>query len=101
MVAEAYADQFEEDMELFLRARGEEIVKGGMVIIIMPGVADGVLTHDVGIAITFLGCILMDMVKEVIDTLTQFLNLRGYIYIGSVNVARTIFIVRTWEMNML
>ncbi|XP_057765021.1 loganic acid O-methyltransferase-like [Salvia miltiorrhiza] len=63
-VAKAYADQFEEDMEVFLKARGEEIVGGGMVIIIMPGVPDGLLTHDVGIAITFLGCILMDMVKE-------------------------------------
>ncbi|XP_047940321.1 loganic acid O-methyltransferase-like isoform X2 [Salvia hispanica] len=63
-VVEAYADQFEEDMGVFLRSRAEEIVEGGIVIIIMPGVDDGVVTHDVGIAITFLGCILMDMVKE-------------------------------------
>ena len=65
-MVEAYADQFEEDMGVFLRSRAEEIVEGGIVIIIMPGVDDGVVTHDVGIAITFLGCILMDMVKEVI-----------------------------------
>ncbi|KAG6411666.1 hypothetical protein SASPL_129750 [Salvia splendens] len=63
-LSRAYADQFEEDMGVFLRARAEEIVEGGIVIVIMPGVDDGVVTHDVGIAITFLGCILMDMVKE-------------------------------------
>ncbi|KAH6817144.1 hypothetical protein C2S51_000747 [Perilla frutescens var. frutescens] len=63
-VVKAYADQFEEDMEVFLKARGEEIVGGGLIIMIMPGVPDGVITHDVGIAITFLGCILMDMVAE-------------------------------------
>ncbi|GFP95945.1 probable S-adenosylmethionine-dependent methyltransferase at5g38780 [Phtheirospermum japonicum] len=63
-VVRAYTNQFEEDMAAFLRARSQEMAAGGMVVILMPGVPDGVLTHDVGIAITFLGSILMDMVKE-------------------------------------
>ncbi|KAI3443709.1 hypothetical protein Pfo_000374 [Paulownia fortunei] len=63
-VKRAYANQFNMDMEMFLRARAQEIAPGGMIVILMPGVPDGVLTHDVGIAITFLGSILMEMVKE-------------------------------------
>ncbi|KAK6158989.1 hypothetical protein DH2020_006303 [Rehmannia glutinosa] len=63
-VVRAYANQFEEDMVMFLNARSQEIVGGGMIVILMPGVPDGVLTHDVGIALTFLGSILMDMVQE-------------------------------------
>ncbi|KAL7137578.1 hypothetical protein ABFS83_10G102100 [Erythranthe nasuta] len=63
-VVEAYAGQYEKDMQAFLTARAEEIVGGGMVVILMPGVPDGGLTHDVGIALTFLGSILMDMVNE-------------------------------------
>lgn len=65
-VVEAYMKQFEEDMGAFLRARAEEMAGGGMVVIITPGVPDGGLVHDVGVALTFLGSILMDMVKEVI-----------------------------------
>ncbi|KAL3616820.1 hypothetical protein CASFOL_039214 [Castilleja foliolosa] len=63
-VVRVYEKQFEDDMGTFLRARSREMVSGGMMVILMPGVPDGVLTHDVGIAITFLGDILMDMVKE-------------------------------------
>ncbi|XP_073057660.1 loganic acid O-methyltransferase-like [Primulina eburnea] len=64
-VVGAYAAQFDEDMDVFLNARGEEIVKGGMIVIIMPGVPDGgTVTHDVGVAFSFLESILIDMVKE-------------------------------------
>ncbi|XP_073146408.1 loganic acid O-methyltransferase-like [Henckelia pumila] len=63
-VVGAYAAQFEEDMDMFLNARGEEILKGGMIVIIMPGVPDGIVEHDVGIAFSFLESILLDMVKE-------------------------------------
>lgn len=68
-VVKAYVDQFEKDMELFLRARGEEIVGGGVIVILMPGVPHGVLIHDIGIALTFLESLLLDMVKEVITNL--------------------------------
>ncbi|XP_051150185.1 loganic acid O-methyltransferase-like [Andrographis paniculata] len=63
-VVKAYAKQYEKDMDAFLRARAKEMVPGGVIVVVMPGVRDGVLKHDVGIAIDFLGSILMDMVRE-------------------------------------
>ncbi|KAL8492046.1 hypothetical protein ACS0TY_023602 [Phlomoides rotata] len=65
-VVKAYVDQYEEDMGVFLGARGEEIVGGGVIVILMPGVPHGLLTHDIGIALTFLESLLIDLVKEVI-----------------------------------
>ncbi|KAK2978452.1 hypothetical protein RJ640_023710 [Escallonia rubra] len=41
-VANAYAAQFQKDMKIFLNARAKEIVVGGMIILIMPGLPDGV-----------------------------------------------------------
>lgn len=64
-VVTAFAKQHDKDMDAFLTARGEEIVPGGVIVILMPGVPAGVVAHEVGIALTFLGHILMDMVKEV------------------------------------
>ncbi|KAL8492045.1 hypothetical protein ACS0TY_023602 [Phlomoides rotata] len=63
-VVKAYVDQYEEDMGVFLGARGEEIVGGGVIVILMPGVPHGLLTHDIGIALTFLESLLIDLVKE-------------------------------------
>ncbi|KAG8367056.1 hypothetical protein BUALT_Bualt16G0032700 [Buddleja alternifolia] len=63
-VVNAYAAQFENDMDIFLRARAEEIVPGGMVVILMPGAMDEVPMNDVGMVFTFFGSILMEMVHE-------------------------------------
>ncbi|XP_073136656.1 loganic acid O-methyltransferase-like [Henckelia pumila] len=63
-VVGAYAAQFEQDMDAFLNARGMEIVRGGMIVILIPGVADGVVAHSSGVALTFLESNLCDMVKE-------------------------------------
>ncbi|XP_057764883.1 loganic acid O-methyltransferase-like [Salvia miltiorrhiza] len=62
-VVKAYADQFERDMENFLRARAEEIVAGGMIIIVVPGVPDGVVDYD-SLYFGFLESLLADMVTE-------------------------------------
>ncbi|KAL1566452.1 gibberellin A4 carboxyl methyltransferase [Salvia divinorum] len=40
-VAKGYLEQFKRDMRAFLSARGEEIVKGGLMFLIIPGIADG------------------------------------------------------------
>lgn len=64
-VVRAYENQFDKDMEKFLEARAQEIVAGGIMVILVAGVYEGALTHAVGICLTFLGSILMDMVKEV------------------------------------
>ncbi|XP_051150579.1 loganic acid O-methyltransferase-like [Andrographis paniculata] len=63
-VVKAYAKQYEKDIDAFLRARAKEMVPGGVIVMLMPGVCDGVLRHDIGVSIDFLGSILMDMVKE-------------------------------------
>ncbi|CAI0445388.1 unnamed protein product [Linum tenue] len=39
-VVDAYRSQFERDMEGFLKARGQELVSGGMLVIVIGGVPD-------------------------------------------------------------
>ncbi|XP_059646915.1 loganic acid O-methyltransferase-like isoform X2 [Cornus florida] len=41
-VANAYAAQFEKDMEIFLNARAKETVVGGMMVLILPGHQDDI-----------------------------------------------------------
>ncbi|XP_042477202.1 loganic acid O-methyltransferase-like [Macadamia integrifolia] len=40
-VVDAYSTQYREDMESFLCARAEELVLGGMMVLLMPGLSDG------------------------------------------------------------
>ncbi|KAL4324714.1 hypothetical protein GQ457_11G005220 [Hibiscus cannabinus] len=40
-VAKAFATQFENDMGTFLNARAEELVSGGLIVILMGGIPDG------------------------------------------------------------
>ncbi|XP_047974488.1 loganic acid O-methyltransferase-like [Salvia hispanica] len=44
-VANGYLEQFKRDLRAFLSARGEEIVKGGLMFLIIAGLAEG-LTHS-------------------------------------------------------
>lgn len=66
-VIRAYETQFAMDMEGFLNARAEELVNGGMMVIIMPGVPFGMpfsqLTN--GLIYDLMGSCFMDMAKEV------------------------------------
>lgn len=66
-VVNAYAAQFAEDMGNFLNARAEEIVRGGMMVIVMPGIPDGMPYSQLttGIMYDFMASIFMDMAKEV------------------------------------
>ncbi|GMI63412.1 hypothetical protein like AT1G15125 [Hibiscus trionum] len=41
-VGKAFASQFENDMESFLNARAEELVNGGLIVIVMGGIPDGI-----------------------------------------------------------
>ncbi|KAE8673148.1 zinc finger CCCH domain-containing protein 14-like [Hibiscus syriacus] len=41
-VTKAFASQFENDMEIFLNARAEELVNAGLIVIIMGGIPDGI-----------------------------------------------------------
>ncbi|KAI3454905.1 hypothetical protein Pfo_011568 [Paulownia fortunei] len=65
-VVDAYADQFEKDMGVFISARAEEIVSGGLMFLIMPGIPDGV-SHSLipaNALYSFLGSSLMDLASE-------------------------------------
>lgn len=66
-VVNAYAAQFVKDMGIFLNARAQEIVQGGMMVLIIPGIPDEVHHSELpaGILFNFLGSSLADMVKEV------------------------------------
>lgn len=66
-VANAYAVQFGKDMEVFLNARAKEIVSGGLMVLILPSLPDGVDHSQItaGVMFDLLGSSLMDMAKEV------------------------------------
>ena len=66
-VGSAYAAQFAKDMEIFLDARAKELVVGGMMVLIMPSIPDGIPNSCVpsGVMFDLLGSSLMDMAKEV------------------------------------
>jgi indole-3-acetate O-methyltransferase len=66
-VAKAYSAQFKTDMDNFLNARAQEIIGGGLMVIIICGLPDGILMSQTvaGICIELLGSCLIDMAKLV------------------------------------
>ena len=70
-VGDAYADQFAKNMEIFLDARAKELVVGGMMMFIMQSIPDGIPNSCVqsGVMFYLLGSSLMDIAKEVSNTL--------------------------------
>ncbi|KAF2305636.1 hypothetical protein GH714_007166 [Hevea brasiliensis] len=65
-VGKAYAIQFAKDVEIFLDARAKELVVGGMMVLILPGIRNGI-SHScavVNVMLDLLGSCLMDMCKE-------------------------------------
>ncbi|KAK7407699.1 hypothetical protein VNO78_09718 [Psophocarpus tetragonolobus] len=65
-VVDAYAAQFAKDAAKFLDARALELVPGGMLVIVMPGVPNGMSYSDIvnGLLFDSMGSILMDLSKE-------------------------------------
>ncbi|CAK7344191.1 unnamed protein product [Dovyalis caffra] len=64
-VAKAYSAQFKNDIDTFLNARAQEIVGGGLMVIIIAGLPDGILMSETGAGMIyeFLGSCLIDMAK--------------------------------------
>ncbi|PON85683.1 SAM dependent carboxyl methyltransferase [Trema orientale] len=64
-VKKAYSDQFAEDLMSFLRARAEELVVGGLILLIIPTVLDILLPSDntINMEIDLMGSCLVDMTK--------------------------------------
>ncbi|KDP38129.1 hypothetical protein JCGZ_04772 [Jatropha curcas] len=65
-VCKAYATQFAKDMEIFLDARAKELVVGGIVVIMVPTIPDGIShsCESCNVLFDLLGSILMDMAKK-------------------------------------
>lgn len=65
-VADAYATQYKKDLENFLRARAQELVGNGLMLLQIP-VSDVILDSDVdpGKVFELLGSCLVDMAKVV------------------------------------
>ena len=66
-VAQAYTVQFAKDITTFLEGRAKELVVGGLMVLIMPGIPYGIphSSSTTGLTFDFLGHCLMDMAKEV------------------------------------
>jgi len=66
MVA-VYSDQFKRDMAAFLSARAEEIVEGGLLLLLLPACEDGVLPSETCASLQFglFGSCLIDMARMV------------------------------------
>ncbi|XP_057970212.1 loganic acid O-methyltransferase-like isoform X2 [Malania oleifera] len=52
-VAEAYSAQYSGDMEAFLRCRAEEVVGGGLMLLILLALPDGILSSQTTAGMTF------------------------------------------------
>ncbi|XP_022770009.1 probable S-adenosylmethionine-dependent methyltransferase At5g38780 [Durio zibethinus] len=65
-VTKAFAAQFENDMETFLNARAEELVGGGLMVILVGGIPDGIALSQTAIGkfYEFFGTCLVDLTKK-------------------------------------
>ena len=66
-VAKAFAVQFENDMETFLNARAEELVSGGLMVLLMGGIPNGIslIQTSIGKFYDFFGSCFLDLAKKV------------------------------------
>ncbi|KAK6151034.1 hypothetical protein DH2020_015966 [Rehmannia glutinosa] len=64
-VKEAYSSQYKEDFETFLSARADELVDGGLMVLVILGFPDGALLCESSIGLTFdmLGSCFQEMAK--------------------------------------
>ncbi|CAI0441050.1 unnamed protein product [Linum tenue] len=65
-VEDAYRAQFRKDMGGFLRARSEELVSGGMLVLVFPGLPDGMLHSETqaGSVIYCVNLSILDLVRQ-------------------------------------
>ncbi|PON71876.1 SAM dependent carboxyl methyltransferase [Parasponia andersonii] len=65
-VVRAYKAQYEKDMEQFLQARAQELVCGGLIVLIILGIANGIHHSEAGgnRGFDLVGSCLMDLVKK-------------------------------------
>ncbi|PHT60438.1 hypothetical protein CQW23_02801 [Capsicum baccatum] len=66
----AYVDQFEKDMEVFLSARANEMVHGGLIVLVLPSIPSEQHSKIGYRILTFVESSLIDMVNEVSQLIT-------------------------------
>ena len=66
-VSKAFAAQFENDMGTFLNARAEELVSGGLIVLLTGGIPNGIslIQTSIGKFYDFFGSCLLDLAKKV------------------------------------
>lgn len=66
VVLKAYAKQWADDFNDFLNARAKEMVPGGLLIVVMPSIPDGMPYSELanGILFNLMASILLDMAKR-------------------------------------
>ncbi|XP_043702991.1 loganic acid O-methyltransferase-like [Telopea speciosissima] len=84
-VVVAYSAQYGEDMESFLCARAEELVRGGMMVLLMPGLSDGTSYSKCSHCMLYdlLGSCLMDMAQMELVSEEKVDSFNYPIYIAS------------------
>nr|POE73595.1 putative s-adenosylmethionine-dependent methyltransferase at5g38100 [Quercus suber] len=84
-VAQAYTDQFAKDITTFLDCRAKELVVGGLMVLIMPGIPNGIhrSSAPTGMIFGFLGHCLMDMAKEGLISEAQVNTFNLPVYVAS------------------
>ncbi|KAK2966624.1 hypothetical protein RJ640_017755 [Escallonia rubra] len=66
-VTKAYFVQFQKDMDIFLKSRAEELVGGGLMVLLLPGLPKGETLFSktgAGMLHALLGASLMDLAKK-------------------------------------
>lgn len=74
-VQKSYLEQFQRDFSSFLRLRSAEIIRGGVMVLTIPGRSTTQLGKEFCLLLGCIGEALMSMVSEVYETLlSYFLN---------------------------
>lgn len=106
-VVRAYSDQFEKDMGVVISARAEEMVRGGIMFLIMPGIPQGLSHSDLpsGVLFNFLGYSLMDLANEGVVEKSAIDNFNLPVYAPTVGEMRKViegngcFSIETMELT--
>ncbi|KAL1541758.1 gibberellin A4 carboxyl methyltransferase [Salvia divinorum] len=89
-VVRAYSDQFKEDFKSFIVTRAAEVVRGGVMLLILPATREGVPTanYPAGFLFSYLGQTLMDLANEGVVDKGKIDGFNLPIYVPSVGEVR-------------
>ncbi|KAJ4717164.1 S-adenosylmethionine-dependent methyltransferase [Melia azedarach] len=92
-VVEAYSTQFKSDMECFLNARAEELVPGGLMLILAAAVPDGISASDTmaGLYNDVMGSCLKDLVKMGVLGEEKAKSFNVPVYLATVTEVEAVF----------